>query len=122
MKRSSADDEAIRRADAEGEKALKRAREIEERRAATRASASSVQELEESMEQRREHPAASGAMMVAAEAALAETRETLKALTVSALQRTHAMIHRTDTTAVGLFLSSQGHDCDHQGASTKDRA
>ena len=49
-KRSAADDQAVRRADAEAEKALKRARLLEERRAAKRASATSVQELEESMD------------------------------------------------------------------------
>ena len=47
VKRSSTEDEAIRRADAEAGKALKRAREMKERRAAKRAS---VQELEESMD------------------------------------------------------------------------
>ena len=35
--------------------------------------------------------------MVAAESVVAETRETLEAATVSALQQTHAMIHRADT-------------------------
>ena len=45
LKRSLADDEAIRRADAEAEKALTRARVLEERRAAKRASATSVQRV-----------------------------------------------------------------------------
>ena len=40
--------EAIRRADAEAEKALKRAKVLEERRAARRASATPTDELEES--------------------------------------------------------------------------
>ena len=63
--------EAIRRADAEAEKALKRARVLDERRAAKRVSAA-PEEME--------------TMLVAAEAILAETRETVEALTVSALQ------------------------------------
>ena len=66
--------EAIRRADAEAEKALKRARLLEERRAAKKASAT----LEEG-----------DTMLVAAEAVLTETRETYEALTVSALQQAH---------------------------------
>ena len=47
FQRSAADDEALRCADAEGEKVVKRAWLLEERRAAKRASAS-VQGLEES--------------------------------------------------------------------------
>ena len=42
-------------------------------------------------------------MMVAAEAVLTETRETVEALTVSALQQAHAMSHRTETTAESSF-------------------
>ena len=45
--------EAIRRADAEAEKALKRAKVLEERRAAKRASATPMDELEESCDERR---------------------------------------------------------------------
>ena len=56
--------EAIRRADAEAEKALKRASVLEERRAAKRASATPMDELDESL-------------MIAAEAVLTETRETI---------------------------------------------
>ena len=58
-KRSVADDEAIRRADSEAEKALKRSRSLEERGAAKRASATSVQELDWRRSrwiQRRRHP------------------------------------------------------------------
>ena len=89
-----------RRADTE---ALKRARVIEERRTAKMASATSVQELEESMDTETGASSSAAALMSAAEAVLAETRETLKSLTVSALQQTHAMIHRTDTTAEEFF-------------------
>ena len=45
--------EAIRRADAEAEKALKRAKVLEERRAAKRQSATPLDELEESATKRR---------------------------------------------------------------------
>ena len=76
--------EAIRRADAEAEKALKRARLFEERRAAKKASAT---------------PEEMDTMLVAAEAVLTETRETIEALTVSALQQAHEMSHRAETTA-----------------------
>ena len=38
-------------------------------------------------------------MLVAAEAVLTETRETIEALTVSALQQAHEMSHRAETTA-----------------------
>ena len=72
--------EATRRADAEAEKALKRARLVEERRAPKEASATS------------------DTMLVAAEAVLPETRETVEALTVSALQQA-GMSHRAETTA-----------------------
>ena len=72
------DTEAIRRADAEAEKALKRARLLDERREARRASAT---------------PAEMEMMMVAAEAILEETRETVEALTVSALKQAHEMSH-----------------------------
>ena len=43
------------------------------------------------------------AMMVAAEAALTEKRETTEALTVSALQQAHEMSHRPETTAESFF-------------------
>ena len=76
--------EAIRRADAEAEKALKRARLLEERRAAKRASAT---------------PDEMDTILVAVEAVLTETRETVEALTVSVLQQAHAMSHRAETTA-----------------------
>ena len=81
--------EAIRRADAEAEKALKRARLLDERRAAKRVSATPMDEMEP--------------MMVAAEAMLTETRETVEALTVSALQQAYAMSHRTETTVESFF-------------------
>ena len=42
-------------------------------------------------------------MMVAAEALLTETRETIEALTVSALQQAHEMSHRLETTAESFF-------------------
>ena len=81
--------EAIRRADAEAEKAQKRARLFDERRAAKRASTTPMDELE--------------TMLVAAEAVLTETRETVEALTVSALRQARAMSHRAETTAEGFF-------------------
>ena len=80
--------EDIRRADAEAEKALKRARLLDERRAAKRVSAT-PEEME--------------TMLVAAEAVLTETRETDEALTVSALQQAHPMSHRAETTAESFF-------------------
>ena len=42
-------------------------------------------------------------MLVAAEAVLTETRETIEALTVSALQQAHEMSHRAETTAESFF-------------------
>ena len=42
-------------------------------------------------------------MLVAAEPVLTETRETVEALTVSALQQAHAMSHRAETTAESSF-------------------
>ena len=74
--------EAIRRADAEAEKALKRAKVLEERRAAKRASATPMDELEESA---TNAVVSAESLMIAAEAVLTETRETIEALTVSAL-------------------------------------
>ena len=61
----------MRRADAESERALKRAPVLGERRAAKRALATPMDELE--------------TPMVAAEAVLTETRETVEALKVSQL-------------------------------------
>ena len=78
--------EAIRRADAEAGKALKPERLLDERRAAKRDSATPMDE-----------------MMVAAEAFLTETRETVEALTVSALQQAHAIRHRAETTAESFY-------------------
>ena len=76
--------EAIRRADAEAEKAVKRAKMLEERRAAKRATATPMDELEESATNAE---ISAEAMMVAADAVMTETRETIEALTVSALQK-----------------------------------
>ena len=42
-------------------------------------------------------------MMVAAEAVLTETHETIEVLTVSALQQAHEMSHRLETTAESFF-------------------
>ena len=83
MKRSNL--EAIRRADAEAEKAMKRAKMLEERRAAKRTSATPMDELAESATNAE---ISAEAMLVTAEAVLTETRETTEALTVSALSST----------------------------------
>ena len=72
--------EAIRRAEAEVENTLKRA--------AKKASAT---------------PEGMDATLVAAEAALTETRETIEALTVSAVQQANEMSHRAETTAESFF-------------------
>ena len=71
--------EAIRRADAEAEKALKRSKVLEERRAAKRQSATPIDELEESATNAE---VTAGSLMIAGEAVLTETRETIEALTV----------------------------------------
>ena len=92
--------EAIRRADAEAEKALKRAKVLEERRAAKRASATPMDELEESATNAE---VSAESLMIAAEAVLTETRETIEALTVSALQQAHEMSNRPETTAESFF-------------------
>ena len=42
-------------------------------------------------------------MLVAAEAVLTETRETIEALTVSALQQAHEMSHRRQKMAESFF-------------------
>ena len=68
VKRS--DSEAIRRADAEAVKALKRAKVLEERRAAKRASATPMDELEESATNAE---VTAESLMIAAEAVLTET-------------------------------------------------
>ena len=106
--------EVIRRADAEAEKALKRAKVLEERRAAKRASATPMDELEES--------ATNAEVSAAAEAVLTETRETIEAPTVSALRQAHEMSHRPETTAQKFLPSSQGHDSDVQRASSSETA
>ena len=92
--------EAIRRADAEGEKASKRAKVLEERRAAKRASATPMDELEESATNAE---VTAESLMIAAVAVLTETRETVEALTVSALQQAQEMSHRPETTAESFF-------------------
>ena len=98
VKRSNV--EAIRRVDAEAEKAVKRAKMLEERRAAKRASATPMDELEESATNAE---VTVESLMIAAEAILTETRETVEALTVSALQQAHEMSHRPETTAESSF-------------------
>ena len=98
VKRSNV--EAIRRADAEAERALKRANMLEERRAAKRQSATPMDELEESATNAE---VTAESLMVAAEAVLTETRETIEALTVSALQQAHEMSHRPQMTAKSFF-------------------
>ena len=92
--------EAIRRADAEAEKAVKRAQMLEERRAAKRASATPMDELEASATNAE---ISAEAMMVEPETVLTETRKTIEALTVSALQQAHAMGHRAETSAESFF-------------------
>ena len=91
--------EAIRRADAEAEKAVKRAKMLEERRAAKRASATPM--LEESAT--NAEVTAESLMIAEVTAILTETRETVEALTVSALQQAHEMSHRPETTAESFF-------------------
>ena len=95
--------EEIRRADAddaEAEKALKRAKVLEERRAAKRESATPMDELEESATNAE---VSAESLMIKAEPVLTETRETIEALTVSALQQAHEMSHRPETTAESFF-------------------
>ena len=100
LKRSNL--ESIRRADAdaEAEKALKRAKVLEERRAAKRASATPMDELEESATNAE---VTTESLMIQAEAVLTETRKTVEAFTVSALQQAHEMSHRPETTAESSF-------------------
>ena len=66
---------SIRRADAEAEKALKRAKVLEERRAAKRASATPMDELEESATNAE---VTAESLMIAAEAVLTETVNQLR--------------------------------------------
>ena len=54
-------------------------------------------------------------MVVAAEAVLTETRETVEALTVSPLQQAHAMSHRAETTAESFCQA-------HTDMTTKEQA
>ena len=77
MKRSNF--EAIRRADAGAEEALKRAKVLEER-AAKRQSATPMDELEESATNAE---VTAESLMIAAEAVLTETHETVEALSLS---------------------------------------
>ena len=72
----------------------------EELRAAKRASATPMDELEESATNAE---VSAEAMMIAAEAVLTETRETIEALTVSSLQQSHEMSYRPGTTAESFF-------------------
>ena len=102
IKRASADVEAMRRAGAEAERLFKRARMLEERRAAKRASATPTDALEESATNDDAEKSA-GAMLVAVEAVLTVTRETVEALTVSALQEGHTASHSADVTAESFF-------------------
>ena len=111
--------EAIRRAVAEAEKALKRAKVQEERRAAKRQSATPLDELEESATNAE---VTAESLMIAAEAVSTETREKIEALTVSALQQAHEMSHRPDTPAESFFQAHKGHDRDVQGASSSETA
>ena len=69
---------------------------LEERRAAKQVSATPMDELKESATNAE---VSAEAMMIAAEAVLTETRETIVALTVSVLQQAHEMSHRSETTA-----------------------
>ena len=92
--------ETIRRAGAEAEKALKRAKVLEERRAAKRQSATPMDELKESATNAE---VTAESMMIAAEAVLTETRETIEALTASALQQAHEMCHHPEMTAESFF-------------------
>ena len=89
--------EAIRRADAEAEKALKRAQVLEERRAAKRQSATPLEESATNAEVTAE------SLMIAAEAVLTETRETIEALKVSTLQQAHETSQRPEMTAESFF-------------------
>ena len=106
--------EAIRRADAEAEKDLKRTNVLEERRAAKRASATPMDELEESATNAE---VTAESLMIAAEAVLTETRETIEALRVSALQQAHEMSHHPVTSEESFF---QAHK--HMTVTSKEQA
>ena len=96
----------MRRADAEAERSFTRARMLAERRAAKRASATPMDEFEESATNDDAKKSA-GAILVAVEAVLTETRETVEALTVSALQEGHAASHSADVTAESFFQAHE---------------
>ena len=96
--------EAIRRADAEAQKALKRARLLDERRAAKRASA-----MPEEMD----------TMLVAVEAVLTETRETVGAHSLSSPKSSCNEPPRRDN-GREFLPSPQGYDSDYQGARSPD--
>ena len=98
--------EAIRRADAEAEEALKLARLLDERRAAKRASATPMDEM----------------VMVAAEAILSETRETLEAFTVPSSTTSPCNKPPRRDNGREFLSSSQGHDSNFQGASSQETA
>ena len=59
----------------------------------------------------------SEAMLAAVEAVLTETRQTVEALTVSALQQAHAASHRADLTAESSFQAHKD-----MTVTTKERA
>ena len=67
---------------------------LEERRTAKRASATPMDELEESATNAE---VSAESMMIAAEAVLTQTRETIEALTISAFQQAHEMSHCPET-------------------------
>ena len=104
VKRSNV--EAIRRADAEAEKALKRAKLLEEQRNEHLQRRWKLEEFATNAKVTDE------SLVIAAETVLTETSET---------QQVHKMNHRPETTK--KFLpSSQGHDSDVQGASSSESA
>ena len=62
-------------------------------------------------------------LMIAAEAVLTETRETIEALTVSALQQAHETSHRPEMTAESFFQAHKDMTVtDVQGASSSETA
>ena len=73
---------------------------LEECRATKRESAKPLDELEESA---TNGEVTAESLMTAAEVALSETRETIEALTVSALRQAHEMSHRPETTAESFY-------------------
>ena len=75
---------------------------LEERRATKRASATPLAESEESVLNDDAEKSAE-AMLVAVEAVLTETRQTVEELTVSVLQQAHAASHRADLKAESFF-------------------